>query len=301
MECDGRSGDVRVSILPSLHGEAVVLRLLESSRPLDLGSLGLMPSQLALLKKRIAHAHGLILCAGPTGSGKTTTLYSILQELNVPGRKLLSVEDPVEIMIPGVNQVQVSETGVTFARAIRAMLRHAPEVIMVGEIRDSDTAAAACEAALSGHLVLASVHSRDAAEAAVRLAGLGVPRYVVTSVLSLAIGQRLLRRACSYCAEVNSSDSALSRLLGINGVDTVRVRGCSKCRSTGYRGRTGIYETMIFSPAAKAAYIGGAGAGSLRALQRESDEPTLLEAAAEKVKNRETTPEEAVSATSLDV
>lgn len=238
--------DVRVSILPVLNGESVVLRIMGKQDALALSDLGLLDDQMTVIEERLRHPHGLLLVCGPTGSGKSTTLYTLLRRLADGQRKLISIEDPVETQVAGVTQVEARPPTVTFAGAIRSMLRHAPDVILVGEIRDNETLAAAMEATLSGHMVMASVHARDCAEAAVRLLDLGASRYVVGATLRLVISQRLARRPCTACTRASGPD-------------------CSVCHGSGSSGRRGAFEVQPFEGAVKDAFLAEAGAESIRA------------------------------------
>ena len=237
--------DLRVSSVPTVRGESVVLRVLEGDRLRPgLAELGLSPEDQVELERLLALPDGLVLVTGPTGSGKTTTLYACLRELNRPGRKIITVEDPVEYQLPGINQVPVrSHVGMTFAAALRAMLRQAPNVIMVGEIRDRETAEIAINAALTGHLVLSSLHTNDAVGAVTRLADIGVAPYLVASALRAVVAQRLVRRLCPHCARPESpSPEGVGAVAG--GGTLLRAVGCPCCEGSGYRGRLGIFELL---------------------------------------------------------
>jgi len=241
---EGRRIDLRVSILPTLHGEGVVLRVLDQTRaPLDLGLLGFGPKLQAHIRELISQPHGVMLVCGPTGSGKTTTLYAILRSLLNEQIKIVSVEDPVEYQIEGVNQIQVrSQIGLGFSEILRATLRHDPDVIMVGEARDSETAHIAIQAALTGHLVLCSLHTNDAAGAVARLTDMGIEPYLLASTLRGVVAQRLVRKLCPHCRV----EDTLALLAGDNGLPpgtkTWRAGGCPACRHTGYSGRTVVAE-----------------------------------------------------------
>jgi type IV pilus assembly protein PilB len=243
---------IRVSIIPAFLGECVVLRLLsESSRPLSLEELGLSGNNLKIIKENITKPHGMILVTGPTGCGKTTTLYSILNILNTVEVKICTVEDPVEYSINRINQIQVNpKTGLDFATGLRALLRHDPDIIMVGEIRDAETVDMAINSALTGHLVLSTLHTNDAVSTIPRLLDMGGEGYLITSTLNVAIAQRLVRRICPSCREETHPSreiiEGLNNLLGkkITNQKFYRGRGCEKCRQTGYRGRIGIYEVL---------------------------------------------------------
>jgi type II secretory ATPase GspE/PulE/Tfp pilus assembly ATPase PilB-like protein len=251
LDLGGRKVDVRAAILPSNHGETVVLRLLDRSKNLlTLADLGMNAESLAWFQGVIAKPHGIVLVTGPTGSGKTTTLYAALAALNRPDVKILTAEDPVEYHIPGINQVQVhARIGLTFARILRAMLRCAPNVILVGEIRDLETAETAIQAALTGHLVFSTLHTNDAPSAITRLADMGVAPFLVSSALQAVVAQRLVRRLCRECAEPYVPGSAELAALGLDpgrhaGARLERARGCRACEGSGYRGRVGLYETL---------------------------------------------------------
>jgi general secretion pathway protein E len=243
----GRQVDVRVSTLPTRHGERAVLRLLEKSTDrLDLERLGMPASMLARLDGLIRLPHGILLVTGPTGSGKTTTLYSAL--LRLEGRRLniMTVEDPVEYDLPGIGQCQVnSRIELDFARALRAILRQDPDVVMIGEIRDRETARIAVQASLTGHLVLATLHTNDAISAISRLTDMGIEPYLLASSLAGVLAQRLVRRLCPHCRSASAPDAAERQLLAPDvPARLFRPQGCEQCRQTGYQGRTGVYELL---------------------------------------------------------
>jgi general secretion pathway protein E len=250
----GAEMDMRVSVVPAVHGESIVMRLLPKQRQdLRLEALGMEPDQLAQLRGWLALSSGLVLVTGPTGSGKSTTLYAALQAVDDRTRKILTVEDPVEHRLPGIMQVQVqSDIGYTFARALRAFLRHDPDVIMVGEIRDRETAEIAIQSALTGHLVLATLHTNDALSAFTRLIDMGIEPYLVAAAVQAVMAQRLVRRLCEQCALPDDAPP------GADGADPPlaegparwrRAVGCPHCQHTGYRGRLGIYELVSVSAA----------------------------------------------------
>jgi type IV pilus assembly protein PilB len=249
LNIDGRAVDVRASILPTNHGESLVLRLLDRSANLiGLRELGFEEDDYTQFKRLIARPHGILLVTGPTGSGKTTTLYGALAELNRPDVKILTAEDPVEYHIQGINQVQVNpKIGLTFARILKAMLRCAPNVILVGEIRDIETAEVAIQAALTGHLVFSTLHTNDAPSAITRLLDMGVQPFLVASAVQGVVAQRLVRRLCRECREEYAPDPAEARVLGLEpehlgGRRFARGRGCRACEGSGYRGRLGLFE-----------------------------------------------------------
>jgi len=243
----GRKLDVRVSMLPTNNGQTCVMRLLDSEANLiSLPELGLNPETHDWFRKLIERPHGIFLVTGPTGSGKTTTLYAALQTLNRPDKKILTVEDPVEYRIPGINQVQVHpHIGLDFSRVLRAFLRQAPNVVLVGEIRDRETAEVAIQASLTGHIVFSTVHTNDAPSAVTRLLDMGVPPFLIATSLQGVLAQRLMRRLCTECSELEASSLLDQQILGVGPAEQVqRPRGCRKCNGTGYRGRVGAFGWM---------------------------------------------------------
>jgi general secretion pathway protein E len=246
--------DLRVAVTPSLHGEAAVLRILHrDSVALDFDALGIGGANREALLRILERPHGIVLVTGPTGSGKTTTLYAALSRLNTPERKILTVEDPIEYQLEGITQIQVQPSiGLDFASILRSLLRHDPDVMMVGEIRDRETAEIAVQAALTGHLVLSTLHTNSAAGSIARLIDMGVPEYLLASTLTGAMGQRLVRVLCPACREPFDALPELARELGLDrlgsGAGPVRLwrpRGCESCHGTGYRGRTTISEVLV--------------------------------------------------------
>jgi type IV pilus assembly protein PilB len=247
----GKDYDLRVSIMPTVHGEKIVLRVLDKSNlSASLDKLGLDPDTFQQVKAAVDAPHGLILVTGPTGSGKTTTLYSALNELNNPIYNIITVEDPVEFQIPGINQVPVKkEIGLSFANALRSILRQDPDIIMIGEIRDTETAEIAIEAALTGHQVLSTMHCNDAPGAIARLDDMGIAPFLISSSVILSCAQRLMRRICSHCKEPVTYPEKMYRDLNIDpslfdGVTLYRGRGCDRCKNSGYAGRMAIIEAM---------------------------------------------------------
>ena len=268
-----RELDLRVSITPALHGEGVVLRILDrGSGVRDLSELGLSPAVLGGLEHLIRQPHGIILVTGPTGSGKTTTLYGALGRLNRPGVKIVTVEDPVEYQIDGVTQIPVNpKVGLTFAGALRSILRHDPDVIMVGEMRDRETAEIAIQAALTGHVVFSTLHTNDAASGVARMVDMGVEPYLVSATVLAILAQRLVRLVCDGCAVEALPLSEVVAEFGPPPTDLPRPRfrrgtGCAACGGTGYRGRTGIYELMQVNDEIRAGVLAGATVAALRAL-----------------------------------
>lgn len=267
----GRPVDVRVSTLPTAHGERVVLRLLDKQAGrLDLTGLGMAPQILASLDHLIHQPHGIILVTGPTGSGKTTTLYAALSQLDTARHNIMTVEDPVEYDLDGVGQTQVnSRIELNFARALRAILRQDPDIIMIGEIRDLETAQIAVQASLTGHLVLATLHTNDAAGAVTRLVDMGVEPFLVASSLLGVLAQRLVRKLCPECRTPHAPDPAERRLLETSSEDPVpgtlyAPQGCTACSGSGYQGRTGIYELLIIDDHMRTLIHDRASEGDLR-------------------------------------
>ena len=254
VKVSGKDYDLRVSILPTVHGEKIVLRVLDKSNlSASLDKLGLDDGTFKQFKTAIDAPHGLILVTGPTGSGKTTTLYSALNELNNPTWNIITVEDPVEFQIPGINQVPTrKEIGLSFANALRSILRQDPDIIMIGEIRDTETAEIAIEAALTGHQVLSTMHCNDAPGAIVRLDDMGIAPFLISSSVILACAQRLMRRICSHCKEPVTYPGKMFEDLTIDpkifsGVQLFRGRGCERCKNSGYAGRLAIIEAMTIT------------------------------------------------------
>jgi len=252
----GRAIDIRASILPSSHGESMVMRLLDKERGLvSLSELGFHESDLSRFADVIRRPNGIVLVTGPTGSGKTTTLYAALKELNRPDVKILTAEDPVEYELPGINQVQVRQRiGLSFARILRGMLRQAPNVILVGEIRDTETAEVAIQAALTGHLVFATLHTNDAPSALARLVDMGVKPFLVSASIQAVIAQRLVRRLCPECRVAHVPEKSLLRSVGLTveriGERTLyRAEGCGACDFSGYAGRLAVFEMLILDAA----------------------------------------------------
>jgi len=243
----GRAVDVRVSTMPTSHGERIVLRLLDKQMArLDLAQLGMEPVSLSLMKKIISIPHGIILVTGPTGSGKTTTLYAALTSLNNQTRNILTVEDPIEFDLPGIGQTQVNfKVNMTFAKGLRAILRQDPDVVMVGEIRDLETAQIAIQASLTGHLVLSTLHTNSAIGAITRLDDMGIEPFLLSSSLIGVLAQRLMRLLCKHCKKASPASNAECQILRIKDPPLLyHPVGCSHCRESGYSGRSGIYELI---------------------------------------------------------
>jgi len=261
--------DIRVSIIPMLHGEAVVMRLLrQKATLLGMEQLGLSPAALASFKRVLALPHGIILVTGPTGSGKTSTLYTALAAINDSETKIITIEDPIEYQMRGVNQIQVSEkSGLTFAKGLRSILRHDPDVILVGEIRDTETAQIAVQASLTGHLVFSTLHTNDAPGALTRLVDMKVEPYLVASSLEAVLAQRLVRLLCTECKAEDTSETtaALKEMAGIpRNVKVYRGVGCEACRNSGYHGRRAIFEWMDLDPEIRQMVLRNCSSGEIR-------------------------------------
>ncbi|HLA90900.1 MAG TPA: type II secretion system ATPase GspE [Gemmatimonadaceae bacterium] len=271
LRLQNRQVDVRVSTVPTLHGESVVLRLLDKERGrISLSELGMAPDTLELFSEVISRPHGIVLSTGPTGSGKTTTLYAAVELIRTGREKILTVEDPVEYELAGVPQVPVNEkVGVTFASALRSLLRQDPDIILVGEIRDAETAQIATQAALTGHLVLSTLHTNDAPTALTRLLDLEVAAYLVASTVDAVLAQRLVRLICAHCKVETAPGRAAARRLDVAALGLQKVwkgDGCDECRGTGYRGRTGIYELLVMDNELRMEVQQRRGSEELRAL-----------------------------------
>jgi general secretion pathway protein E len=301
----GLDVDVRVSTIPSQYGERVVLRLLDrGSTSLDLAQLGMSERDLATFERLIARPHGVILVTGPTGSGKTTTLYSALTRLNDRRRNIMTVEDPIEYALDGIGQMQVNaKIDLTFARGLRAILRQDPDVIMVGEIRDHETAEVAVRASMTGHLMLSTLHTNTAVGSVTRLIDMGVERYLLAPMLTGLIAQRLVRRLCPHCRREDTATAADSEVTGGAipvGGRVFRPVGCPQCRGEGYKGRLGVYEVIEVDPAMQQAVHDGVGEPELVRLARQRG-PGLLEDGAAKAMAGETTVQEVARVVREDV
>ncbi|OGQ17055.1 MAG: type IV-A pilus assembly ATPase PilB [Deltaproteobacteria bacterium RIFCSPHIGHO2_02_FULL_60_17] len=300
--------DIRVSVLPTLFGEKIVMRLLDKSNlQLDMAKLGFDPGALKDFKEAIYKPYGMILITGPTGSGKSTTLYSALSELNKPDVNISTAEDPVEYNLMGINQVQVrDEIGLNFAACLRSFLRQDPDIIMVGEIRDLETAQIGVKAALTGHLVLSTLHTNDAPSTVDRLINMGLETFLLTSSINLIVAQRLVRKICAGCkAPVEVSPEALTNI-GVDpaevsmGFPTFKGQGCPACNQTGYRGRIALYEVMVLHEALKELILRGASAADLKREAVKAGMSTLRMSAIKKVREGMTTIEETVRVTDSD-
>lgn len=305
----GREIDLRVSTTPAVHGESVVLRILDREGvSLDFADLGFAEDAAATYLHLLERPHGIILLTGPTGSGKTTTLYASLLRLNTDERKILTVEDPVEYQLDGIIQVQVKpEIDLTFASALRSFLRQDPDVMMVGEIRDLETAQIAVQAALTGHLVLSTLHTNEAAGAVTRLLEMGVPDYLLTSTLNGVAAQRLVRRLCPDCREGYVPDTELVRRLRMDELlpdgapaNLYRAKGCAACAGTGYRGRLGIIEVLAMTDEIRRLILGEPDAGAIEQAARTQGMRTLYENALAKAAAGTTSVEEVLRTTRND-
>jgi general secretion pathway protein E len=255
---EARELDLRISTVPTMYGESVVLRLLErGGRPVELEDLGMSSKLLAAVEHLAARPHGMVLVTGPTGSGKTTTLYACLARRDTESEKIVTVEEPIEYQLPGVTQVPVHrQAGVTFGSALRSILRQDPDVIMIGEMRDTETAEIAVQAAMTGHLVFSTLHTNDAVSAIPRLLDLGVPDYLVGATIEGVIAQRLVRRICPECREsYRPNPESLALLAGrpVSEITMQRGAGCGACRGTGFRGRLGVFELLVMTDAVREA------------------------------------------------
>jgi type IV pilus assembly protein PilB len=304
---DGTTVEARISTLPTLHGEKVVVRLLPPAGDVpSLNRTGLTAPQLELVSTAMAQAQGLILITGPTGSGKTNTLYAGIQQVSTPDRNIVTLEDPVEVQVPGITQVQVNDkAGLTFARGLRSVLRQDPDIVLVGEVRDAETAELALKASLTGHLVLTTLHTNDAVAAVTRLVDMGVEPFLVASSLTLVVAQRLVRRPCASCAAAYVPAPRTLALLGLQEGDLAEARplrgqGCSKCAGTGYLGRTGVFEVLPVTAALRKVLLSTPTEAAIGAAARAHGMMTLRAAALAAAHRGETTYEEVLRATTLD-
>lgn len=294
--------DIRVSVIPMLHGEAVVMRLLRQNSTLrGMGELGMDKRELNCFRNVLQLPHGIILVTGPTGSGKTSTLYTALNEINDSVRKIITIEDPVEYQLKGVNQIQVSEkAGLTFARGLRSILRHDPDVVLIGEIRDQETAQIAVQASLTGHLVFSTLHTNDAPGAVTRLVDMGVEPYLVASSLEAVLAQRLVRVLCKHCKVPDESPTAhaLKIQLGIPAATTIyKSVGCRECRNTGFFGRQAIFEWMDTDNEIRQLVLKNASTDQIRDAARKGGMKTLADDGWRLVRMGITTVEEVLSVT----
>ena len=293
--------DIRVSVIPMLHGEAVVMRLLrQNATLLGMGELGLGERELKSFRRVLGLPHGIVLVTGPTGSGKTSTLYTALNEINDAVRKIITIEDPIEYQLKGINQIQVSEkAGLSFARGLRAILRHDPDVLLIGEIRDRETAQIAVQASLTGHLVFSTLHTNDAPGALTRLVDMGVEPYLVASSLEAVLAQRLVRVLCGHCKieDTDPTTEALKVQMNLRGQKIFRAVGCRECRNTGYHGRRAIFEWMDTTNDVRRLILRNASSGEIAVAARKSGMRTLNDDGWRLIQQGVTTPEEVLRVT----
>ncbi|HDZ68987.1 MAG TPA: type II/IV secretion system protein, partial [Phycisphaerales bacterium] len=304
MKAPGRDIDVRVSVIPTIYGEKMVMRILDTSAVNhDLNQLGFEPELLEEFKTILSQPHGIIVVTGPTGSGKSTTLYSALSYLKDPTKNITTVEDPVEYRLAGINQIQVKpEIDLDFASCLRAILRQDPDIILIGEIRDKETVEIAIKASLTGHLVLSTFHTNDAPSAISRFIYMGIEQYLLASTLNLIVAQRLVRKICDRCKEpLKLSEEVLKRLkiAGEQARDAVfyHGRGCKACGGTGYMGRLPVFEFLVMDNDIRQKLIAGAGESQIRAMSRQKGYGGLLESGISKMLAGLTTAEEVLSVT----
>lgn len=307
MRALGKEYDVRVSILPTVHGEKIVMRILDKSTLMaNLAALGLDPKAYENIKYAISQPHGMLLVTGPSGSGKTSTLYSAIQELNRPQVNIVTVEDPVEYQLKGINQVQTrADIGLTFAVGLRALLRQSPNIIMVGEINDDETATIATMAALTGHLVLSTLHTNDAAGAVARMLYMGIDGFMLSASLVMAQSQRLFRNLCTACREEREMPREILRLNRVDpqlleGVKLYRAKGCPKCMNLGYKGRGALMEILLVDHSIRELILKGASAGVIRKQAIENGMLTLRDVGILRVRDGLTSIEEILLVTSGD-
>ena len=304
---DGLAVEARISTLPTLHGEKVVIRLLpRADKVPQLDHTGLTPSQRELLGAALVQSQGLVLITGPTGSGKTNTLYAAIQQVSTPDRNIVTLEDPVEVQVAGITQVQVMpKSGLTFAAGLRSILRQDPDIVLVGEVRDQETAELAMQASMTGHLVLTTLHTNDAVAAITRLVDMGVEPFLVASALSLVVAQRLVRRPCAACTADYVPAPQTLALLGLRPQDLAdatpkRGRGCSECAGTGYRGRIGVFEVLPVTAALRQVLLSTPTEAAIGAAARANGMSTLRASALAAAHRGETTYEEVLRATHVD-
>lgn len=300
----GRELDLRVSTVPTVHGESVVMRVLDrTSVRYSLESMGFEADTLERFNQLLGRPHGILLVTGPTGSGKTTTLYAALSKIDSDAHKIITVEEPVEYQLEGINQIQVhQQIGLSFARALRSILRQDPDIIMIGEMRDTETAQIAVQSALTGHLVLSTLHTNTAAGAIIRLQDMGVEPYLITSSVNGVLSQRLVRRLCPHCKEAYVPDPQVVKeagmdRLGLSASKLWRAVGCPQCRQTGYSGRTGIHELLVMDDAMRRGILDGLDSASLHAKATAAGMHTLYEDGLRKVVDGVTTLDELLRVT----
>jgi len=291
--------DLRISIIPALHGENVVIRILPMNMLFNLGDLGMKPEDLKNLESLLAKPHGIVFLTGPTGSGKTTTLYACLSKLNKEAIKIITIEDPIEYELNGVMQIQVRpEIGFTFANALRSILRHDPDIMMVGEVRDLETAELAIRTSLTGHLIFSTLHTNDSCSGVTRLLDIGIEPYLVASSVNAFISQRLVRVICPNCKQERKDKDALPKW--IRDVRTYYGKGCDHCKSSGYRGRVAIYEMLFINDELRELITNKVSANQIKAKAKEIGFKTLFDAGVEKIKEGVTTAEEVLRVAELE-
>lgn len=296
---EGRNIDLRVSVMPTIHGEKIVMRILDKSGiSMDLSQMGFMPQQIEWFRKAIHMPYGLVFITGPTGSGKSTSLYAALNEIKSPTKNIVTVEDPAEYQMEGINQVQIKpEIGLTFASALRAFLRQDPDVMMVGEVRDLETAQICVRSALTGHLVLSTLHTNDSPSAITRLIDIGVEPYLLMPSLLLIVAQRLVRRLCSECKEPYEPSAEERERFKLTSDLIYRAKGCDKCNHIGYKGRTIIGECLFVDDEVRQHIVAGVNAAQLRKVACQRGMTTLYDSGIKKVEEGITSLEESLSAT----
>jgi type II secretory ATPase GspE/PulE/Tfp pilus assembly ATPase PilB-like protein len=292
----GNDYDLRVSVVPTIDGEKTVLRILDKNSIINLTTLGLDAEEMELIREAASRPYGMLLITGPTGSGKTTTLYAVLQGLDAIGKNIITIENPVEYHLDRINQIQIDpETGETFAGVLRSILRQDPDIIMLGEIRDIETSEIAVQAALTGHLVLSTLHTNDAVTAITRLRELGIPSFLISSCVVMAGAQRLVRKICPDCKETYQPDKKTLKLLGVNEPPAggfVHGKGCHYCYETGFRGREGVFEILKIDIDIQNAILAEKSALEIKKMAVEKGMKTLLDSALLKVSQGKTTVEE---------
>ncbi len=291
--------DLRISVIPALHGENVVIRILPMSMLFNLEDLGMRPDDLKNLELLLKKPHGIVFLTGPTGSGKTTTLYACLSKLNKEGTKIITIEDPIEYELNGVMQIQVrSDIGFTFANALRSILRHDPDIMMVGEVRDLETAELAIRTSLTGHLIFSTLHTNDACSGATRLLDIGIEPYLVASSVNAFISQRLVRTICPNCKQERKDKDLLPKW--IRDTRTFYGSGCDRCKSSGYSGRVAIYEMLFINDAIRELMTNKVSVRQIKAKAKEMGFKTLFDAGVEKIKEGITTAEEVLRVAELE-
>ena len=308
LEYKGKAIDIRMASCPIVHGEKLVLRILDSAALfVKMEDLGMATENVEEFRNILQQSYGMILVTGPTGSGKTTTLYSALNYINTPDKNIITIEDPVEYQLQGINQIQTKhQIGLTFSEGLRTVLRQDPDIIMIGEIRDLETLENAIKASLTGHLVLTTIHTNDAPSVITRLVHMGLEPYLIAPCLSLVIAQRLARKICEYCKEpVSVSDDVTKQFSKRNNVDINNMsffhgKGCHRCNFTGYKGRTGLYEFFIISKNVRNIILEGASEDKLKKVAQEEGMKTIFQHGLEKVNQGITTIEEVLRVTVLE-